>query len=205
MDGMAESAASGQVVLLNGVSSSGKTTLARQLLADFETPWFHMGVDMIGAMRAERQTHDLDAAGLSDVLRRTRAGFHRAVAGMAFAGNDIVMDHVLSEPWRLADLLEVMIGVDVVFVGVHCGADEVKRRETGRGDREAGTALAQIEHTHMHRIYDVEVDTSAEAVPACSARIRDYLARHRAPSDRAFDELRRRLNGPSTAGTGSGG
>nr|WP_276822581.1 hypothetical protein [Mycolicibacterium mageritense] len=91
---MTESAAPGRVVLLNGVSSSGKSTIARQLLADFETPWFHMGVDMIGAMRAERQTHDLDGVGLRHVLRRTRAGFHRAVAGMALAGNDIVMDHV---------------------------------------------------------------------------------------------------------------
>ncbi|WP_425303565.1 phosphotransferase-like protein [Nocardia wallacei] len=30
---------------------------------------------------------------------------HRAVAAMASAGNDIVMDHVLSEPWRLRDCL----------------------------------------------------------------------------------------------------
>ncbi|WP_396911116.1 hypothetical protein [Mycolicibacterium sp.] len=88
-------------MLLNGVSSSGKSTLARQLLADFDTPWFHMGVDIIGAMRAEAQTHDLDEASLTEVLRRTRAGFHRAVRGMALAGNNIAMDHVLSETWRL--------------------------------------------------------------------------------------------------------
>ncbi|WP_445271022.1 phosphotransferase-like protein, partial [Streptomyces sp. DSM 41634] len=43
---MVGAAAVGQVVLLNGVSSSGKSMLARQLLADFDTPWFHMGVDM---------------------------------------------------------------------------------------------------------------------------------------------------------------
>jgi chloramphenicol 3-O phosphotransferase len=61
---MAESAAPGQVVLLNGVSGSGKSTIARQLLADFHTPWFHMGVDMFGAMRAEVQTHELDADAL---------------------------------------------------------------------------------------------------------------------------------------------
>lgn len=129
---MVGASAVGQVVLLNGVSSSGKSTLACQLLADFETPWFHMGVDMFGAMRAEAQTHDLDEAGLADVLRRTRAGFHRAVRGMALAGNGIVMDHVLSEPWRHADLLRVMADVDVVFVGVHCDAAVLMDREIAR-------------------------------------------------------------------------
>jgi chloramphenicol 3-O phosphotransferase len=145
-----------------------------------------------GAIRAERQTHDLDAAGLREVLRRTRAGFHRAVAGMALAGNDIVMDHVLSEPWRLEDLVAVMADVDVVFVGVHCADADLKRREAARGDRVAGTAVAQVERTHMHGLYDVEVDTSAKTVESCSARIREYVEQHPSSTVRAFDELRRR-------------
>ncbi|MGD0240643.1 MAG: hypothetical protein ABSB59_09975 [Streptosporangiaceae bacterium] len=49
------------------------------------------------------------------VLARTRAGFHRAVAGLAAAGNDVVADHVLSEPWRLLDCLAVMAGYRVVL------------------------------------------------------------------------------------------
>jgi chloramphenicol 3-O phosphotransferase len=60
-----------------------KDDIAHQLLTDLETPWFHMGVDMFGAMRAERRTNELDTVGVEEVLRRTRAGFHRAVAGMA--------------------------------------------------------------------------------------------------------------------------
>jgi chloramphenicol 3-O-phosphotransferase len=38
---------------------------------------------------------------------RTVLGFHRAVAGMVAAGNDIVMDHILGERRRLADRLSV--------------------------------------------------------------------------------------------------
>lgn len=179
----------GQVILLNGVSSSGKSMIARQLLIDLEEPWFHMGVDMFGAMRSERRTHELDAAGVEEVLRRTRAGFHRAVAGMVHAGNDIVMDHVLSEPWRLDDLLTVMAGIDVVFVGVHCSVDELERRENLRGDRTIGTAASQIGQVHAHGIYDMHVDTSTDTPGACSAQIREY--RQQDPSSaRAFDRLR---------------
>lgn len=179
----------GQVVLLNGVSSSGKSTIARQLLADFEIPWFHMAVDMFGAMRSEQRTHQCSPNELREVLRRTRAGFHRAVAGMARAGNNIVMDHVLSEPWRLNDLLTVMADIDVVLVGVHCAVADAYEREGRRRDRSFGTAIGQIATVHAHRLYDIEVDTSTDSVESCSAQIRDYL-RHPTPRVRAFDRLR---------------
>jgi chloramphenicol 3-O phosphotransferase len=181
----------GQVLLLNGASSSGKSTIARQLLVDFEIPWFHMGVDMFGAMRAERSTYELDPDGVRDVLRRTRAGFHRAAAGMAHAGNNIVVDHVLSEPWRLDDLLTVMVGLDVVFVGVHCSIADLQKRETHRGDRTVGSAVDQVAKVHSHGIYDIEVNTSVDTAETCSAQIRRHLQRNQEPGTRAFEHLRR--------------
>jgi chloramphenicol 3-O phosphotransferase len=178
----------GSVVFLNGVSSSGKSSIARQLLDDLDTPYFHMGVDMFGAMRSETKTRALDPQAVAAVLRRTRAGFHRAVAAMASAGNDVVMDHVLSEPWRLDDCLAVMNGINVVFIGVHCSTDELERRERIRGDRPVGTATTQIDAVHAHRIYDFEVDTSIATVATCSAQIAEFLRRQ--PSGQAFDQLR---------------
>lgn len=184
--------APGQVVLLNGVSSSGKSSIARQLLIDLERPFFHMGVDMIGAMRSETRTHELDPTALTNVLRRTRAGFHRAVAGMALAGNDIIMDHVLSETWRLRDCMTALVGIDVVFVGVHCSPDELQRREQQRRDRPAGTAASQIESVHAHATYDLEVDTTTDTSEACSAQIKKFLDQSLSP--RAFDQLRRQVD-----------
>jgi len=109
---------------------------------------------------------------------------------MAQAGNDIVMDHVLGEQWRLDDLLAVMAGIDVIFVGVHCTAADLRQREFSRRDRELGTAVGQASVVHSHGVYDVEVNTSTASVEACSGRIRDYLDRNPAPTTRAFDHLR---------------
>ncbi|MEV7230247.1 AAA family ATPase [Polymorphospora sp. NPDC051019] len=184
----------GQIVLLNGTSSAGKTSLAGQLLTvldgpRFRRPYFHLSVDAFGAMRAARRTTDLSPAEVTDVLTRTRAGFHRAVAGMARAGNDVVADHVLSEPWRLRDCLEVMAGLDVVLVGVHCSAEELARRERVRGDRRIGQAAAQVERVHAHGVYDVECDTTTTTPYDCAVRIRDFLLA-RPPGPTAFDRLR---------------
>ena len=146
----------GQIIFLNGTSSSGKSSIAGQLLLMLDPPHFHMSVDAINSMRAKQKSRELDGAELDAVLARTRAGFHRAVAGMAEAGNDVIADHVLSERWRLRDCLEVMAGDRVVFVGVYCSPAELERRERERGDRPPGVARAQQAQVHAHGRYDVE-------------------------------------------------
>jgi chloramphenicol 3-O phosphotransferase len=183
----------GRVVLLNGVSSSGKSCIARELLLVLDNPWFHFGVDHVNGLRAKRRTLELGKDELTDVLRRTRLGYHRAVAGMVAAGNDVVMDHVLSEPWRLTDLLTVLDGVPVTFVGVHCDPAELERRERDRADREPGQGLAQLAQVHAHGDYDLEVDTTRTTPAALAARIKALVDHPPHPS--AFDRLRT----PSTA------
>jgi chloramphenicol 3-O phosphotransferase len=183
----------GQIILLNGTSSSGKTSIAEQLLRVLDRPYFHLSVDAINGMRAKQQTSELGPEALAAVLARTRAGFHRAVAGMAEAGNDVVADCVLSEQWRLLDCLTVMAGYQVVFVGVRCSPGELARRERARGDRGLGAAAAQAEQVHAHGRYDIECDTTIATAYDCAIRIRDYLARQQPPA--AFAELRKRLLG----------
>ena len=183
---------SGRVVLLNGTSSSGKSALAAELLRVLPTPWFHLPVDLAGAARGAERTAELSGPDLEAVLRRTRAGFHRMVAGMAEAGNDVVADHVLSEAWRLDDLLTVLTPYDVVFVGVHCDPDELALREARRGDRPAGLAAAQLSAVHGHGGYDVDVDTSRTPIGACARRIADRVL---AGPGTAFPRLRRERDG----------
>jgi chloramphenicol 3-O phosphotransferase len=181
----------GRIIFLNGTSSSGKTSIAEQLLEVLEQPWFHLPVDAINAMRAKRRTMELSQAGLDAVLARTRAGYHRAVAGMAAAGNNVVMDYVLSERWRLLDCLSVLADFEVVFVGVRCAPAELARRERLRGDREPGLAQAQQELVRAHGRYDIECDTTTTSPLDCALTIRDFLARPDPPT--AFDELRTML------------
>jgi chloramphenicol 3-O phosphotransferase len=178
----------GRIIRLNGTSSSGKTSISACLLELLDPPHFHMAVDAINAMRAKGRTRELASDELPPVLRRTRAGFHRAVAGMAAAGNDVVMDHVLSEAWRLRDCLELFAPFEVTFVAVRCPLEELLRRERARGDRPAGTAAAQYDVVHAHDDYDIEVDTGAHTAAQCAHQIVAQIAR--LPQDTAFVRLR---------------
>ena len=178
---MPDSGRRGQIIFLNGTSSSGKSGIAEELRLLLDPPHFHMSVDAFNSMRARQKTLELDPAELDAVLARTRAGFHRAVAGMAGAGNDLVVDHVLSEQWRLLDCLA---GYRVAFVGVHCSPAELDRRERARDDREAGQAVAQRRQVHAHGLYDVECDTTAAsaATAPCGSRRSWTGGRSRPPS-----------------------
>ncbi|MFG2526947.1 chloramphenicol phosphotransferase CPT family protein [Streptomyces sp. NPDC048516] len=184
----ADSSPHGRIIFLNGTSSSGKSSIAKELLLALDEPYLHLPVDAFHAMRSR---NELSPEELPVVLHRTWRGFHRAVAGMAAGGNNVVVDHVLSEPWRLLDCLEVLRPRDVVLVGVHCPLQELERREIRRGDRPVGLAARQGEQVHAHGLYDIECDTATADAEECARRIRDFLPRRPLPT--AFEQLRAKL------------
>ncbi|UWW92684.1 AAA family ATPase [Streptomyces murinus] len=189
-----ETARNGLIIFLNGTSSSGKSSIAEKLLEVLDEPSFHLPVDAFHAMRTRRE---VDPEELPAILRRTWMGFHRAVAGMAAAGNNVVVDHVLSEEWRLLDCLELFTAEDVVLVGVRCSLEELRRREQARGDRPEGLAARQFELVHAHGVYDIECDTTSTSPLDCARQISAFLPRR--PTPTAFEQLRAKLRPDLTA------
>nr|WSW67593.1 chloramphenicol phosphotransferase CPT family protein [Streptomyces sp. NBC_00995] len=178
----------GRIIFLNGTSSSGKSSIARELLDVLDDGvFFHLSVDGFSAMRTTRVLGEQE---LDSALRRTRMGFHRSVTAMAAVGNDVVVDHVLSEPWRLLDCLAVLPPEDVLFVGVRCSLEESVRRELARGDRPQGLAALQYDAVHAHGDYDLECETDTSTPRACAQQIKEFLPRRPSPS--AFTRLGRR-------------
>jgi|SRR6478752_3764728 len=184
----------GRIILLNGASSSGKSSIAQALLPLLPDPWFLVPVDAIGAMRSAVHAQALTDAEAELMLRRTRAGYHRVVAALASTGNDVVMDYPLSEPWRLDDLLDVLEGYDVTLVEVRCDPEELERRERDRGDRPPGLARSQVIDAHADS--DIAVDTTRTGPGELARVIADALPG--VPVPKAFERLRvRRRSTPA--------
>lgn len=177
----------GRVLLLNGPSSSGKSSIGRALQSLLAEPWFLVPVDAISGMRSPESTVKLDEPSLGEVLTRTRMGYHRAVAGLASAGNDVIMDYPLSEAWRLDDLLAVLDGYDVTLVEIRCSPDELERRERERGDRPSGLARSQTT-VYDHGAFDIAVDSTHSSAEECARVIVRELATVSTP--KAFERLR---------------
>ena len=138
--------------MLNGASSSGKSTLARQLHERLDAPFLLLSADQLieaGVRPVRREdTGPFDWVGA--VRPRFFDGFHRAVAAFAAAGNDLLVEHVVEHlSWR-ADLDRLLAGSDVFWVGVHCDPHEIDRREAARGDRRPGEGRAHVEIDRIH-------------------------------------------------------
>lgn len=172
--------APGRLIFLSGASSSGKTTLARAVQGALPTPFLHVESDLVARMLPGRREAEGPFAYLSVVRPRFYAGFHRCLPALAGAGNDLVVDHLIEyAAWR-AELRSLLAGYDVFLVGVHCGLDELERRERARGDRRLGEGREHLEVDRVHALggYDLEVDTAgrdpeeqaAEVIEAWSAR-----------------------------------
>jgi chloramphenicol 3-O phosphotransferase len=163
----------GQIVILNGTSSSGKSSIAANLQKLLAEPYFHFAIDRFRMMGAGKDWSEDEFA---VVMQRTILGFHRAVAGFAAAGNNVIVDYVMGERWRLADCVTTFADLDVVLVGVRCPVEELERRERERGNRPIGLAAFQFPIVHENMRYDIDVDTSTTDPRACAEQIKTFIA-----------------------------
>ena len=199
---------SGRVILLNGSSSAGKTTLAYAIQRLSTAPIQHISLDqfrdgMCGRFRGmNSKPGEPGARGLNvtpapgpttelsfgDVGQLTLRGMRRAIAAFAAVGIDVVADDLLLEPSFLADYLVALDGLAVTFVGVRCPLAVVDERERARPGRFPGTAKAHFERVHAGCRYDVEVDTSELSPRQCASAV--LAAVEAAPEPSAFQLLR---------------
>ena len=156
------------VVVLNGGSSSGKSSLTRALQDVLPGVWLRFSVDtLIEACPA----HLLRAGGLDitsdgtvdvgDAFTRIETCWMAGIAAMARAGAHVLVeDGFLSGPAAQARWRAALDGLTVVWVGVRLAPDLAAEREARRGDRAPGMAAAQATNIHEGIHYDLEIDTS---------------------------------------------
>ena len=155
----------GNIIVLNGASSSGKSTLARHCQDLLDQPFLHLSSDQLvdGGAIPRRRDETGPFAWSTHLRPLFFDGFHRCIPAMASAGNNLLVDHIIEYPsWR-AQLEDLLSGFDVFLVAVHCDSAELDRRERFRGDRRPGEGRAHLEDNQIHQLgsYDYEVDTSA--------------------------------------------
>jgi chloramphenicol 3-O phosphotransferase len=212
--------AAGRITVLNGGSSTGKTSMARALQAQWDGTLLYLGLDTVlhevlgpaafrqGARAAEGVTFRplpgcepprvqlVYGPGVDWVV----SALHQSVALLAERGYDLVVDHVLTERRWLEECVRLWRDLPVLFVRAQCPWEVVEARVRGRTDRPGLTlplflSIARWQfdsvHAHVGNMYDLTVDTAHASPEECAARIVRYWREAESPS--AFRRLATRL------------
>jgi chloramphenicol 3-O phosphotransferase len=176
-----------EVIVLNGGSSSGKSSLARCLQALLGPTWLTLGIDdLIRALPGgdmpfgEKPSIDFGPDGsvtVNDDFRRAEASWYRGLAAIALCGTGLIVDEVFLDGRASQErLTRTLSDSTVLWVGVRCDAEVAEARERERHDRVVGMARRQADQVHDGVVYSLTVDTTATSAMECARTITRHLA-----------------------------
>ncbi|MCL2813602.1 MAG: chloramphenicol phosphotransferase CPT family protein [Oscillospiraceae bacterium] len=160
----------GKIIYLEGVSSSGKTTLARTLQTRLPEPFFLLSGDMFWEMSPNN--------GIKPTIYESNVIFSKVdlitrntLKLFSDLGIDFIIDFV---PVR-GGFTKILYENPVLYVNVFCPIEELRRREKERGDRQIGLAESQLDEMFPQAEYDITVDTFNNTPEECADKIIELL------------------------------
>jgi chloramphenicol 3-O phosphotransferase len=189
-----------EVIVLNGASSSGKTTLAVALQDMLEGSWLIFGIDTLisaiplklldlheDASNGSRpREHEVTEGGIAFgadgeitvglEFERLESAWLKGLACIAATGTRLILDEVFLDGARSQSRLRrSLTGRNVAWIGVTCDPDVAMQRERVRGDRVVGGFERQLARVHEGVHYDLVVDTTSRPANKLARQIAAHL------------------------------
>lgn len=167
----------GTVIILNGTSAVGKSSIMRAFQDKHAEPWLGMGIDnffinllpfkfyfdpqynVMRGQATEDEGGKLFTLHVGPEGQKMIRGMHRAIAAYAKAGNNVIVDYIMYDAAWHDDLMSALSGVPVVTVGVTASLPVIQQREKFRATSPEGHARSIYHTVHQGWKYDLEINT----------------------------------------------
>jgi chloramphenicol 3-O phosphotransferase len=178
----------GQIILLNGVSSSGKTKIAKNLQKKLPEPFFLLGNDIFTDEMAPEKFKETD---WQELEYQSLAMMIKTIRLFSDEGKNVIADCVFLTVQKndlLRECVDLLHEYPLLFVHVECrSAEDLSAREKKRGDRDIGQGASQLALLNPQDTYDLTVDTVKKTADECADRIIQMIERKN--KSEAFHEL----------------
>ncbi|NGZ76922.1 phosphotransferase-like protein [Saccharibacillus alkalitolerans] len=170
----------GLIVLLNGTSSSGKTSISSELIRQKEILFHHLSVDdffnnyndFINRKLPDELPREIDHQAVSQIVDDSIVSvYYSTVKLFSEMGLNVIVDTVIDNDKRFSEFMDACSGQPLLYVGVLCSREELVRREQARGDRHIGLATSQFDNVYRFNEYDLEVNTEQLNPAECAEKI----------------------------------
>lgn len=181
----------GRIIVLNGVSSTGKTTLAKVLQDAAPFPLYRLDIDDFLAMSPTKYNDEKE--NLFPAQFRFAQKFFDVVQLYSKKGFDLVVPCMFfRDSEQTEHFAELLHGFPVLLVNVTCTVDELRHREVERGDRAVGSAEGQLVFWDETLPCDLVVNTATSLMEDCAELILQQLQMAR--EENAVDAIWQRFN-----------
>ena len=164
----------GKIIILNGVSSSGKTTLSKALQERSSDNYFLLPIDIINEISPPKNSRSYDVRFTSDP-NPVISAFYGCAKAFSDNGLNVIVDTIFLKdaPWSLDNFFKLFLDCNysVLFVHVTCPLEELRRREKERGDRKIGHGESMLPELNPQDTYDITVDTCNNTNEECADKI----------------------------------
>jgi chloramphenicol 3-O phosphotransferase len=189
----------GTVIILNGPSAVGKSSIMRAFQKKHNDVWLGIGIDnfFVGVLPSKFYLEDnpehytvmrgvgseddegkLFTLHIGDQGQKVIKGMHRAIAAYARAGNNVLVDYIMYDPVWLKDLQSSLAGIPVISVGLTASLPTLELREKTRGTSPEGHARSVYHSVHHGWKYDIKINTD-EMTPDQIVDVIDHYIEHR--------------------------
>ncbi len=186
----------GIVIVLNGPSAAGKSSLQKSVQRLAPVPYLNIGIDNFfndlfpdehGKLGCKAQAdfgNDLRWVTIADNLvylhvgpagQKIIKGMHKAIAAYAKTGNNVVVDYIMYEQSWMCDLLHELQGCPVYMIGVTVPLDVCKAREQALSTSPIGHAGSHYDTVHVGNSYDLWIDNSQGAADEGAMKILEFI------------------------------
>ena len=152
------------IILLNGPSSSGKSTLAKELADRLNRKgiirWETVSIDSFLAMSKDETIYEDDVFEISDLMID-------AILEHLKCGKRVIVDHVITSRRIYERFMDRLAAHRICLVHVSCPLHIIRQREMLRGDRCIGSAEASFQYLYPQDGYNSAVDTFRMTLEEC--------------------------------------
>lgn len=167
----------GRIIFLNGVTSSGKTSIVEALQEREDVFFYVVANDLFQEMIGEKYLRENYWKYLSEVIIMM---YHTARL-YSDMGKNVLIDGILVEREEMKphyhQLLEILQDNPLDIVEVYCPLDICRQRNIDRGDRYETQSQEQYDLMAENIKYSLRVDTSIHSVEECAEKIVRELLR----------------------------
>ena len=155
----------GKIVFLSGLTSTGKTSICKELEKRKQYSYFVMGFDLFEETIPEWSYTD-------ERYAKAIIAMYHAARSLADQGENVIIDglimnfHGLDHHYAL--LKEIFKGYPLKIIDIHCDMDTLRQRNIKRGDRRENQSETQRLRVDKDIIYDYHIDSGIYSIEECT-------------------------------------